>query len=955
MAELAVEDYETYGNSCYRLTQNIQMKKGRNNHKPIGSREQPFMGELDGDGYVISGLRISRPSKEAQGLFASIGAEGTVRNLGLSENSICGQEDVGAIAGINYGTIEACFQTGEVYGVKDRVGSMAGRNSGTISNCYSTGPVYGGYKIGDYIPESAGEEKGRYVGRGGFRDFIMTVAETLAETIAETVAYIVEETKAGLETLYEIVTTTLSPEPEGDSEPWNGSQESGGPGAEDSLSSDPSESREPEELSTDESFTESIGSNDPAADESSAEDKEPQGSVADEPSIENSRPNDSATNDSSPESQEPATQPSESSISDSRSAEHVQDQTTAAITAESQEASDSQHMPDEQLTPEGTIGELQFEDEVELEDSENSSGPALGGIVGDNEGGVIENCYQAGRQAVKTDRWTAGGIAGANRDGLLDNCYYAAANGSSDSTTEEFDGVTAVSVEFLSGESSVEQLGLDMEWWVNLAAEADGSEDESENEPIRYRHYYPQLTVFAEKGQPYPYTLGFFEADGLRVDTLTKRAYLSTEEAWNWLFDGTDYLDYEIILEADLDLTNFHKSIGTMEQPFTGILDGDGHVITGLKQPLFHVLGDGSAVYYLLLDQADIRQMAAHESDEYSSAANVCGVLAGYSRNAVIDSCGAVGMIKLSARGSNGRPVYIGGLIGEAAEGTSIYESYAFVNIAENLGDGARVSTGGLTGLMGKNAGADNCYATGRLESGGTVGGLAGENRGEIRDSFVTTIIGNMAKRSGAFVGYMSASGERTEREFEVQSGETAALQETAAESAIDESEVSAGEGEDGQLPLQTGDRIASGEEQWIKQNGAITGCAYDIQMSGSEDQYAQAMTTGEMTGESAAMPGGDWYATEGAYPQLKCMALHTHETYILRSKASAIPLILPHGIYISDIPETDSEEETESEIKISGSVEMGVPAQIDGDEISWSGPDRVKLQGDGTAVLEMD
>ena len=127
------------------------MKKGRNNHKPIGSMEQPFMGEFDGDGYVISGLRINKPKKGAQGLFASVGAEGTVRNTGLAENGICGLENVGAIAGVNYGTIEACFQTGEIYGIKENVGSIAGKKSGTISDCYSTGAVYGGYTSGDYI------------------------------------------------------------------------------------------------------------------------------------------------------------------------------------------------------------------------------------------------------------------------------------------------------------------------------------------------------------------------------------------------------------------------------------------------------------------------------------------------------------------------------------------------------------------------------------------------------------------------------------------------------------------------------------------------------------------------------------------------------------------------------------------------------------------------------------
>jgi len=212
LAELMASDYENYGDRSYRLTQNIQMKKGRNNHKAIGSTEHPFIGEFDGDGYVISRIRINRPRLEEQGLFGVVGEEGTVRNVGLTENIICGGDQVGAIAGINFGTVESCFQTGEVYGVNNNVGSLVGQNRGSVADCYSTGLVCGGYRVGDYIPETEGEEKGRKAGRGGFRDFIQTIAETIAETVAETVAYVIEETRAGLETLYEMVTTTLSAE-----------------------------------------------------------------------------------------------------------------------------------------------------------------------------------------------------------------------------------------------------------------------------------------------------------------------------------------------------------------------------------------------------------------------------------------------------------------------------------------------------------------------------------------------------------------------------------------------------------------------------------------------------------------------------------------------------------------------------------------------------------------------
>ena len=920
LAELAVSDYDTYGGSCYRLTNNIKMKKGKNNHTPIGSTELPFIGEFDGCGYVISDLSIDESRKAVQGLFGVIGEEGMVRNVGLKENSICGKSDVGAIAGINYGTIESCFQTGDIYGMEDSAGGIAGRNSGTVENCYSTGLVCGGYKTGAYIDTDFSGSNRRVARRAGIRDFIMTVAETVAETIAETVAYIVEETKAGLETIYEIVTTAISPE--------------------------------------------------------SGE----------------------------------------------------MDLIAGSLEEDSQAASQ-----EDTMAPEDSIGEIETEEKGPGDGrGEMAYPPAVGGLVGINEGGAVTDSYQAGRQAAKRDNWKVGGIAGINADGLLDNCYYVQGAPTAGSEELEYDGVTGVTSEKITGISAIDQMGLDAEIWIGRQADEDDDTETGEagtifaDAPVRYRHYYPQLMVFEEKGQPYPYTFGLVEVDGLRMDMLSKRAYVSTEDAWEWLFAEQEYMDYEITLEADLDLSGFRKSIGTMEHPFTGTLDGNGYVIRGITKPLFGVLGEGSAVYYLLIDEADIVELTFHGEDEFSSAADGCGVLAAYAQGSVIDSCGAVGNIRLGH--GNGRKTYVGGLLGEAVAGTSIYESYSFVNITETLGESSEAVCGGLAGRIGTDAGAVNSYATGRLECSGVTGGFAGENRGEIRDSFVTTIIADTAREAGAFVGYMPGeaktvsmsiperellkaaaegteetsddrreeAGKGTEETLESTDGgtadetkatiespqteTTAAIEKTLpaettethqTETTADESysESAAGPGKE-ELPQkpespatpsqtiqivpivqpETGlkEQLIPEAEEWIKENFTITGCAYDAQMSGCTDQYAEGLLTADMIGFEAVLPGGNWYMTEGAYPQLECMACHTHEAYLLCSKASAIPLILPAGITLQDMPDG-----SEKVVSVSGSLEMGLPPQIDGDPIEWFGSGKVTIQEDGTALLD--
>lgn len=987
LAKLIISDYETYGSGCYRLTQNIQMKKGGNNHTPIGSREQPFLGEFDGDGYEIAGLRINRPRKELQGLFAVVGENGAVRNVGLRDNRICGKEQVGAVAGFNYGTIESCFQTGEVFGISDSAGSIAGINSGTIQDCYSTGMVYGGYRTGDYLPENPEDGLRRRAPRAGFRDFIMTVAETIAETISETVSYVIEETKSSLETIYEIVTTAFSAENNQD------------------LS------------------TEDHGDN-----------------------LE-------ITADESERGNEAGESETESEVS-----ETVIPEICETVNEILETVPDSPGPGQSEVESEAEISSEEFE-EPAAEDGPHQ--PAIGGIVGRNEGGFVGSTYQAGRQETKDTGWLSGGICGVNRDGMIDNCYFVRGTYEDGGERTDPEGCTAVTLERITGEEAAERMAFDSNIWIGKQTDEDRKKDPEASEnfdsdiPVQYRHYFPQLAVFADKGQIYPYTLGYIEADGLRVDTLSKKASVSTEEGWYWLFSRDAYLDYSITLEADLNLYGFNTSIGNADQPFTGILDGNGHVITGLKRPLFGVMGEGAAVYYLLIDQAEITGTVSYRRNDDQAVMSGCGVLAAYAQGTVIDSCGVTGTITLSGGAPGGDGLVVGGLIGETASGTSIYETYSFVEIREET-EGPNIVSGGFIGLAGTDTGALNCYATGRLTCRGTTGGFAGENRGEIRDSFATTIVSGSGGQTGAFVGIMNGADETVSRESletvllktawqEAETGGSASSTETTGfpeeepkgteatgspaedtkgteetgspaedtkgseatgfpaedtkgmettdfpaeeetegvetSDALPKEKTTASPAEDtapvsqetsasgpgtqaasssnGQLtkiePLRDQDSMLRGNEvlyqEW--QNYTITGCAYDLQMSGCTDLYAEGLSTVEMTGEDALLSGGVWYRTEGAYPQLMCMAFHTHETYILSSKASAIPLILPNGVTMYDLSE--GEEDQEETVKISGSLEVIIPPQIDGDAIQWSDPEQMTIQGDGKAILEVN
>jgi len=98
----------------------------------------PFMGSLDGNGYVIVGLRINSSDtywNNGTGLFGNLANSAWIRNLGLVNSRISGKENVGSIGGMNSGVIQNCYNIGTIDG--SIVGGIVGTNDGEIQNCYS--------------------------------------------------------------------------------------------------------------------------------------------------------------------------------------------------------------------------------------------------------------------------------------------------------------------------------------------------------------------------------------------------------------------------------------------------------------------------------------------------------------------------------------------------------------------------------------------------------------------------------------------------------------------------------------------------------------------------------------------------------------------------------------------------------------------------------------------------
>lgn len=102
-----------------------------------------FNGIFEGNGHTITNLQL-KPKGSDYGFFRYVGESGIVRDLHIAgEMEPTGsQENIGGIAGVNYGTITDCSFEGSVCGIES-VGAIAGINkaTGNIVSCSSTALV----------------------------------------------------------------------------------------------------------------------------------------------------------------------------------------------------------------------------------------------------------------------------------------------------------------------------------------------------------------------------------------------------------------------------------------------------------------------------------------------------------------------------------------------------------------------------------------------------------------------------------------------------------------------------------------------------------------------------------------------------------------------------------------------------------------------------------------------
>ena len=147
----------------------------------------PFTGTFNGQGYEIRDLFIDLPETGYVGLFSIVGEEGHILNIGMVNADVTSTAYIGALVGVNRGTVSYSYSTGSLTGAlwvgglvgqnegtvsnsysacdvtsDSGTGGLMGTNVGTVSNCYSTGNVVGDSGAGGLMAANSGTVSNSY-------------------------------------------------------------------------------------------------------------------------------------------------------------------------------------------------------------------------------------------------------------------------------------------------------------------------------------------------------------------------------------------------------------------------------------------------------------------------------------------------------------------------------------------------------------------------------------------------------------------------------------------------------------------------------------------------------------------------------------------------------------------------------------------------------------------------
>ena len=128
---------------------------------PIGTNyEKRYKGTFDGRGHTIKGLTVTT-NDQFVGLFGYLDRAGTVKNvvmegIQITSNHVLMSGNTGGVVGYSWGTIENCSVSGSVSGTKCVGGVVGAQKAGSITGCSSSATVKGMVDVGGVAGEKWG-------------------------------------------------------------------------------------------------------------------------------------------------------------------------------------------------------------------------------------------------------------------------------------------------------------------------------------------------------------------------------------------------------------------------------------------------------------------------------------------------------------------------------------------------------------------------------------------------------------------------------------------------------------------------------------------------------------------------------------------------------------------------------------------------------------------------------
>ena len=240
------------------------------------------------------------------------------------------------------------------------------------------------------------------------------------------------------------------------------------------------------------------------------------------------------------------------------------------------------------------------------------------------------------------------------------------------------------------------------------------------------------------------------------ADTTSTDVHVNNKE--EFIKAATSNPFHTIVLDNDIDFSNYNSENNTVINNFSGVIKGENHKIYNLNIPLFNTL-NGAKVYDLRIEKVNINKkeerLGALSKNAYNSSIKginltditinsnnnkEVGTLIGYMQNTRINN---VHSTNFNVSGST----RIGGLIGFGQGGNYIATSSANGNVI-----GTSNAVGGLAGEANGDT-LTNTYALGFVKGATDVGGLVGwaDNSSIINNFAKVEISAN--NDTGGFVG----------------------------------------------------------------------------------------------------------------------------------------------------------------------------------------------------------